>query len=162
MESLTKQLEFDCIFCNRTDEEVLFQDSAAVIIRRNSQDSENCQEALPETHTTVSKKQQNLLDALPLFERYNEQKKGRNPYLCIPCNKKFAKSSLSSHVKSKHRSKSPKVKCCLCDKVFDKASKAQDHVSSTHKVYPCPHASSGLKAASATGQNQGEAGSNSN
>ena len=46
---------------------------------------------------------------------------------------------MSSHVKSKHRGKSPKVKCGLCDKVFDKAAKAQDHVSSAHKVYLCPH-----------------------
>jgi len=137
----------------RTDEEVLSQDSAAVIIRRNSQEFENCQESLPEAQATASKKQQNLLDSLPHLEKYNEQKKGRNPYLCVPCNKKFAKSSLSSHVKSKHRSKSPKVKCCLCNKVFDKASKAQDHVSSTHKVYLCPHGD--LTASSlGSGQNQ--------
>ena len=134
-----------------------------MIIRRNSgnQESENYQDSSTtieesqlkndDSSAAQSGNQQELIDSLPPLEKYNEQKKGRNPYLCVPCNKKFAKSSLSSHVKSKHRSKSPKVKCCLCDKVFDKASKAQDHVSSTHKVYPCPHAN-GLKATTGLGE----------
>ena len=91
--------------------------------------------------------------SLPSVEQYNEQKKGRNPYHCVPCKKNFARSSLSSHVKSKHRGKSPKVKCGLCDKVFDKAAKAQDHVSSTHKVYPCPHNGN----SNLTGARKGEA-----
>ena len=91
--------------------------------------------------------------SLPSVEQYNEQKKGRNPYYCVPCKKNFARSSLSSHVKSKHRGKSPKVKCGLCDKVFDKAAKAQDHVSSTHKVYPCPHNGN----SNLTGARKGEA-----
>ena len=60
----------------------------------------------------------------------------------MSCNKKFAKSSLNSHVKSKHFGRSPKVKCCLCDKVFDKASKAVDHVALAHKVYHCTNCSS--------------------
>ena len=128
---------------DRTDEDISSQDSAAVIIRRNSQEtsSENLvkpqqeeQEGGPENSQKSSK-----TASLPSVEQYNEQKKGRNPYHCVPCKKNFARSSLSSHVKSKHRGKSPKVKCGLCDKVFDKAAKAQDHVSSTHKVYPCPH-----------------------
>ena len=130
-----------------------------MIIRRNSgnQESENYQDSSTTIESQLKNdsaapgNQQELIDSLPPLEKYNEQKKGRNPYLCVPCNKKFAKSSLSSHVKSKHRSKSPKVKCCLCDKVFDKASKAQDHVSSTHKVYPCPHAN-GLKATTGLGE----------
>ncbi len=89
-----------------------------MILRKGSQDSDS--------------------SPLPLVESYNEQKKGRNPYHCVGCNKKFAKSSLGSHVKSKHRNGKAKIKCTLCDKVFDRPSKAQDHVSSAHRVYHCP------------------------
>jgi hypothetical protein len=78
---------------------------------------------------------------LPYVEDYNEQKKARNPYLCLPCNKKFTKSSLSSHVKTKHKSaKAVRVKCCLCQLVFDRHNKAQDHVASHHQVYSCTKA----------------------
>ena len=145
---------------DRTDEDVSAQDSAAVIIRRNSQEtsSENLvkpqQEEEEEVEGGPQNSQKNSKTAsLPSVEQYNEQKKGRNPYHCVPCKKNFARSSLSSHVKSKHRGKSPKVKCGLCDKVFDKAAKAQDHVSSTHKVYPCPHNGN----SNLTGARKGEA-----
>ena len=71
---------------------------------------------------------------LPYVEVYQGQKKAKNPYLCVACNKKFAKSSLNSHVKAKHRSKATKVQCSLCDQVFSKHTKAQDHVASKHQV----------------------------
>lgn len=128
----------------RTDEDISSQDSAAVIIRRNSQETSSENLVKPQQEEQAeggpqNSQQSSKTASLPSVEQYNEQKKGRNPYYCVPCKKNFARSSLSSHVKSKHRGKSPKVKCGLCDKVFDKAAKAQDHVSSTHKVYPCPY-----------------------
>ena len=132
-----------------------------MIIRRNSQEtsSENLVKPQQEEEKVLEGKgpqnspKNSKTVSLPSVEQYNEQKKGRNPYYCVPCKKNFARSSLSSHVKSKHRGKSPKVKCGLCDKVFDKAAKAQDHVSSTHKVYPCPHNGN----SNLTGARKGEA-----
>ena len=117
------------------------QDSAAVILRRNSQEFETCQEVSQEDQAKASKQLQNLLHSLPFLENYKDQKKGRNPYFCISCDKRFTKSSLNSHIKFKHGGKSPKLKCYLCEKVFNKASKALDHVSSRHKVYHCPFSS---------------------
>ena len=145
---------------DRTDEDISAQDSAAVIIRRNSQETSS-EENLVKPQQELEGEPQNSpknskTASLPSVEQYNEQKKGRNPYYCVPCKKNFARSSLSSHVKSKHRGKSPKVKCGLCDKVFDKAAKAQDHVSSTHKVYPCPHNGN----SNLTGARKGEVTSN--
>ena len=131
------------------------QDSAAVIIRRKSQEFETCQEVSQEDQAKASKQLQNLLDSLPFLENYKDQKKGRNPYFCISCDKRFTKSSLNSHIKTKHGGKSPKVKCYLCEQVFNKALNALDHVSSRHKVYHCPYSS---KAVSnfIGGQNKGE------
>jgi len=123
----------------RIDREVLSQDSAAVIIRRKSQEFETCQEVSQEDQAKASKQLQNLLDSLPFLENYKDQKKGRNPYFCISCDKRFTKSSLNSHIKTKHGGKSPKVKCYLCEQVFNKALNALDHVSSRHKVYHCPY-----------------------
>ena len=123
------------------------EDSAAVIIRRSSsidskastteETTEGTTSATtptptaktPTTSTTTTDTRK-----LPYVEVYQGQKKAKNPYLCVPCNKKFAKSSLNSHVKAKHRSKATKVQCSLCDQVFDKHTKAVDHVAFEHQV----------------------------
>lgn len=111
------------------------EDSAAVIIRRNSLDSKASSSTT--SSTTEPAVSTEATGKLPYVEVYQGQKKAKNPYLCVACNKKFAKSSLNSHVKAKHRSKATKVQCSLCDQVFDKHTKAQDHVASKHQVYSC-------------------------
>lgn len=124
------------------------EDSAAVIIRRSSSIDSKASTTeettvgttstttptakTPTTSTTITDTRK-----LPYVEVYQGQKKAKNPYLCVPCNKKFAKSSLNSHVKAKHRSKATKVQCSLCDQVFDKHTKAVDHVAFEHQVYSC-------------------------
>lgn len=121
------------------------EDSAAVIIRRSSSIDSKASTTeettvgttstttptakTPTTSTTITDTRK-----LPYVEVYQGQKKAKNPYLCVPCNKKFAKSSLNSHVKAKHRSKATKVQCSLCDQVFDKHTKAVDHVAFEHQV----------------------------
>ena len=122
------------------------EDSAAVIIRRSSSiDSKASTASATEeetktgttstaTPTTTPTTSSTTARKLPYVEVYQGQKKAKNPYLCVACNKKFAKSSLNSHVKAKHRSKATKVQCSLCDQVFDKHTKAVDHVALEHQV----------------------------
>ena len=76
---------------------------------------------------------------LPLAEDYNECKKAKTPFLCVTCNKKFTKSTLNSHVKTKHpRAKNVKVNCHICERKFDKHTGAQDHVAKYHaNVFKC-------------------------
>lgn len=76
-------------------------------------------------------------EKLPTVETYEALKAGRCPYYCVPCSKNFSRSSIGTHIKTKHKGKNTKVNCLLCKQKFDRHTKAQDHITTDHKVYVC-------------------------
>ncbi len=76
--------------------------------------------------------------SLPLYERYQAQVKGRAPYLCIPCDRPLARSTLTTHVKNLHgvkkrRGDKHRVDCVICGEQFTGTDIALEHVTQYHK-----------------------------
>ena len=82
------------------------------------------------------------------MQLYQAQRRARTPFVCPDCfeedsegkeNRKFTKSSLATHARSKrHRkAKALPIDCNVCGKKFDDQESAFQHFHDTHKLFKC-------------------------